>query len=86
MLPEPYLKFLDEEEYVKSFTDRGEVVPPFLCMQTYATKDGRPGYIVPCSEDDSDRITEDNPIDPKWQTLYEQVLLDLLLEKGVTDG
>jgi len=44
--------FLPQEEYVKSFTDRGETVPPFLCLQPYVEVHGVPGYIVPGESDE----------------------------------
>ncbi len=40
-------RFMPEEEYVKSFTDRGESVPPFLAFLPYEVRDGVPGYLVP---------------------------------------
>ncbi len=46
-----YVKFLDEEEYVKSFTERGETVPPFLVFQPFVIRNGRNGYLVPCKAD-----------------------------------
>lgn len=36
--------FIREEEYVESFTSRGEVVPPFIVFAEYEVRDGVPGY------------------------------------------
>ncbi len=47
-----YKKWLDEQEYVENFTSRGEVVPPSLVFQPYEIRNGRPGYLVPCDQND----------------------------------
>lgn len=47
-------RFLIEEEYVKSFTDRGETVPPFLAFQPFENRKGVKGYMVPCDPDHPD--------------------------------
>lgn len=54
-----YRRFLAEEEYVQSFEDRGEVVPPFLVFQPYVIRNGINGYMVPCRPNHPDaEITE----------------------------
>lgn len=50
-----YQKWISEKEYVKSFADRGEPVPPFLVFMPYEEKDGEPGYLAPCQKDDPER-------------------------------
>ncbi len=47
-------RFLVEKEYVDSFKERGETVPPFLVFQPYEIRDGVPGYLVPCKPDHPD--------------------------------
>lgn len=47
-----YRRFLPEQEYVDSFKRQGKTVPPFLVMQPYVIRDGVPGYMVLCKEDD----------------------------------
>jgi len=46
-----YRRFLPEDEYVKSFIDRGKTVPPFLVLQPFVIRDGVKGYMVPCKPD-----------------------------------
>lgn len=40
-------EWVSEEEYCKSFTDRGETIPPFLAFAPYEVRDGVPGYWLP---------------------------------------
>ena len=49
-------KFISEQEYVKSFTDRGLSVPPFLVFQPYVIWDGVPGYLVPVADDEKQEV------------------------------
>ncbi len=57
-------RFLIEEEYVKSFTDRGETVPPFLVFQPFVTRKGVKGYMVPCKSDHPDAELETTDVSP----------------------
>ncbi len=51
MTKKTYRRFLPESEYVNSFIERGEVVPPFLVFQPYVERKGIVGYMVPCKPD-----------------------------------
>lgn len=57
---EGYRRFLPEDEYVTSFTARGETVPPFLVFQPFVIRNGVKGYMVPCKPDhpESEKETE----------------------------
>lgn len=44
-------RFLPQDEYVKSFKDRGKAVPPFIVGQPYVVRGGVEGYMVPCARD-----------------------------------
>ena len=53
------LKFLVQDEYVKSFTDRGASIPPFLVGQEFLIVNGVEGYLVACDPYDSEKLTSD---------------------------
>jgi hypothetical protein len=52
--PKIYRRFLREDDYVKSFEERGEQVPPFLVFQPFEIREGVKGYLVPCKPDHPD--------------------------------
>lgn len=54
MHDQQYRRFLPQDEYVKHFEDRGEVVPPFIVGQPYVVRDGVGGYLVLCEPNHPD--------------------------------
>ena len=52
-------KFVPEQEYIKSFTDRGLSVPPFLVFQPYVIRNGVPGYLVPIPPDEKQKSDDE---------------------------
>jgi len=67
---EVWYHFLVEDEYVKSFEDRGEVVPPFLVFQRFEIRNGVRGYLIPCQPSHPD--AEDADGNPSLQAVSDQ--------------